>query len=146
MFLKICKTLVTRHFLLVLPKFFLFELLTLVLAISKIIQSPAACCYVTSTCEICVYQWCWLKLQPNKTLIPNCPHGSSSGDYAGAKTTSTQAFPRGHVIFQKCIICAILNDANQYFYEVKQCQKNNWIQKMDRVNSSLSYMYVFVLY
>ena len=30
-----------------------------------------------------------------------------------------------------------VNDANQHFYELKQCQKNNWIQKMDRVNRPL---------
>ena len=27
-----------------------------------------------------------------------------------------------------------VNDANQHFYELKQYQKNNWIQKMDCVN------------
>ena len=29
-----------------------------------------------------------------------------------------------------------VNDANQHFYGWKQCQKNNWIQKIDRVNRS----------
>ena len=27
-----------------------------------------------------------------------------------------------------------VGDAHQHFYELKQCQKINWIQKMDRVN------------
>ena len=30
-----------------------------------------------------------------------------------------------------------ISDANQDFYELKQCQKNNWIEKMDRVNRPL---------
>ena len=30
--------------------------------------------------------------------------------YAGAKTTSTQAFGRYHVIFRECIICAKLRN------------------------------------
>ena len=30
-----------------------------------------------------------------------------------------------------------VNEANQSFCELKQCQKNNWIQKMDRVKRPL---------
>ena len=34
-----------------------------------------------------------------KTLISNCLHAGSSGEYAGAKTASTQALCIGHVTF-----------------------------------------------
>ena len=44
----------------------------------------------------------------NKALIPNCLYASSSGKYAGARTTSTQAFGRGQVILQECMTCARL--------------------------------------
>ena len=27
-----------------------------------------------------------------------------------------------------------VSDVNQHFYELKQSQKNNWVQKMGRVN------------
>ena len=30
-----------------------------------------------------------------------------------------------------------VSDTNQHFYELKQCQKNNWIRKLDRVNQPL---------
>ena len=31
------------------------------------------------------------------------------------------------------------SDVNQHFYVVQQCQKNNWIEKMDRVNRPLHF-------
>ena len=38
-----------------------------------------------------------------------------------------------------------VSDANhdQHFYEVKQCQKNNWIQKMDGVNRIVYFITYF---
>ena len=32
-----------------------------------------------------------------------------------------------------------VSDTNEHFFEVKQCQKSNWIQKMDHVNRSSEY-------
>ena len=39
---------------------------------------------------------------------------------------------------QVSLIFLETNDANQHFYELKQSQKNNWIQKMNNVNQSLN--------
>ena len=43
-------------------------------------------------------------------------------------------FTRSNFSSQLLLKLKDANGTNQHFYEVKQFQKNNWIQNMDRVN------------
>ena len=43
-------------------------------------------------------------------------------------------FTRSNFFSQLLLKLKEVNNQNQHFYERKQCKKNNWIQKMDRVN------------
>ena len=65
-------------------------------------------------------------------------HESKKGKYVRNKTTksglSLRWFTRSDFRVQLLLKFKDVCDANQHFYELKQCQINNLIRKSDRVN------------